>query len=225
MSKSYGNTIPLFAPREGAAKLINRDRDRLDAARGAQGAGGRRRSTRSTRCRDADETLRARRALPRGGIGWGDAKKAAVRAPRAQLAAARERYDDADGRPGADRRLLAAGAARARAPRGERRSRAPGDRHRALRLTAATGGVISGVARVPERLVLAVLERAPAAPDKERVGEPVQVLDGQLARRRAARAPTTIRSPRRVTVRPRWKYDDGQPPPGSTNDLARAGRR
>src|SRR5687767_12659854 len=42
-------------------------------------------------------------------------------------------------------------------------------------------------ARIPQRLVLAVLQRAPATPDEQRVGEPVQVVHVELADRLAAR--------------------------------------
>ena len=82
MSKSYDNTIPLFAPREQLKKLIFAHRHRLARA-------GRSRRTREDSAlfqlyqafADPEETAAMRQAFA-DGIAWGEAKAAPVRAHR-----------------------------------------------------------------------------------------------------------------------------------------------
>ncbi len=113
MSKSYDNTIPLFAPEQQLKKLVRRiptdstsvaepkDPDKslvfqLLAAFGAP-----------------DVVARSRRQLEAGGLGWGELKERLFEVLNAQIAPMRERYH-ALMEPGSDLDgVLAAGAEKA----------------------------------------------------------------------------------------------------------------
>jgi tryptophanyl-tRNA synthetase len=113
MSKSYDNTIPLFAPAEQVRKAIARivtDSSPPDAPKDP----------------DASTIFQIYRAIAtpaetdalaqrfRSGIGWGDAKKVLSERLERELAAPRTRYQELMADPARIDTLLAAGAARAR---------------------------------------------------------------------------------------------------------------
>ena len=113
MSKSYDNTIPLFAPAGQMKKAIARivtDSSPPDAPKDPEG------STifQIYRAIATPEETTALAQRFRSGIGWGDAKKALFERLEVELAGPRERYEVLMGDPARIDALLAAGAARAR---------------------------------------------------------------------------------------------------------------
>jgi tryptophanyl-tRNA synthetase len=113
MSKSYDNTIPLFAPAKQLKKIVNRivtDSTPPEAPKDPDA---------STifhiyRAIAAPAEIEALAARYRAGIGWGDAKGALFDVLDRVLAAPRARYDALMADPTAIDAHLAAGAARAR---------------------------------------------------------------------------------------------------------------
>lgn len=114
MSKSYGNTIPLFLPEKQLQKHINRiktnllepgePKDPADAT-----------VFQIWQAFATPEQTEAMRAAFAEGIAWGEAKKQLFDLVNAELGSARVRYEDLLARPGDIEAILRAGAARARA--------------------------------------------------------------------------------------------------------------
>ncbi len=114
MSKSYDNTIPLFAPRDQLKKLIYsivtdsrapgeaKDPDTSNVFQLYQAFAS------------VDETIALRRAFV-DGIAWGDAKQALFERIDAEVAPMRERYDTLIANPSGIERQLRDGAQRVRA--------------------------------------------------------------------------------------------------------------
>jgi tryptophanyl-tRNA synthetase len=113
MSKSYGNTIPLFAPAKQLRKIVGQivtDSSPPEAPKDPD-------ASLVHQIYSAVATPDEARALAdrlRAGIGWGDAKQALFERLDAELAAPRERYAHLMTDPVALDTLLAAGAQKAR---------------------------------------------------------------------------------------------------------------
>ena len=113
MSKSYDNTIPLFAPREQLRKLI------FSIVTDSRAPGEPKDTENSALFQlyqafaSADETVAMRRAFA-DGIAWGEAKQALFERIDAEVAPLRERYDALIADPAAIERQLRDGAARLR---------------------------------------------------------------------------------------------------------------
>jgi tryptophanyl-tRNA synthetase len=114
MSKSYDNTIPLFAPRPQLKKLI------ASIVTDSREPGEPKDAANSSVFQlyqafaDADETEAMRRAFA-DGIAWGDAKQALFERIDAEIAPLRERYEALIAQPQRIEALLRDGAARLRA--------------------------------------------------------------------------------------------------------------
>ena len=114
MSKSYGNTIPLFLPEKQLQKHINKIVTNL------QEPGEPKDPDTSTVFQiwkafaTAEQTAEMRQAYA-DGIGWGDAKKRLFSLINEEIAEARERYNDLLARPADIEAELQKGAAKARA--------------------------------------------------------------------------------------------------------------
>ncbi len=114
MSKSYGNTIPLFLPEKQLQKSINKivtnlqepgepkDPDSSTVFQIYQAFAG------------AEQTAQMRQAFAEG-IGWGDAKKRLFTLINEEIGEARERYNELLARPQDIEAVLQKGAAKARA--------------------------------------------------------------------------------------------------------------
>jgi tryptophanyl-tRNA synthetase len=92
MSKSYDNTIPLFAPREQLKKLIFSIVTDSRAPGEAKATEGSALFELYQAFANADETAAMRQAFA-GGIGWGDAKQKVFERIDAEVAPLRERYE------------------------------------------------------------------------------------------------------------------------------------
>jgi tryptophanyl-tRNA synthetase len=113
MSKSYDNTIPLFAPSKQLRKTIMKmvtDSTPPEAPKDPE-TSSIFQLYRAVASADEIEALRARYA---SGIGWGDAKQALFEVLDRQLTEPRARYDELMANPARIDDLLARGAARAR---------------------------------------------------------------------------------------------------------------
>ena len=114
MSKSYGNTIPLFLAEKQLKKHINKIKTNLLEP------GEAKEPDTSTVFQiwqafaTPEQTLSMREAFA-GGIGWGDAKKQLFELVNAELAEARERNNELMTRPADIEDILQAGAVKARA--------------------------------------------------------------------------------------------------------------
>jgi tryptophanyl-tRNA synthetase len=114
MSKSYDNTIPLFAPRDQLRKLIFSivtDSRSPDEAKDTEGSAL---FEIYQAFASADETAAMRRAYAEG-IAWGDAKQRLFERIDAELAPLRERYEALVARPADIEAVLRDGARRLRA--------------------------------------------------------------------------------------------------------------
>jgi tryptophanyl-tRNA synthetase len=114
MSKSYGNTIPLFLPEKKLQKHINKIKTNLlepgepkDPDTSAVFQIWKAFATQ-------EQTAEMRRAFEEG-IGWGDAKKKLFALINEEIAEARERYEDLLARPADIEAELQKGAEKARA--------------------------------------------------------------------------------------------------------------
>lgn len=113
MSKSYGNTIPLFLSEKQLQKHINKIRTNLLEP-------GQPKDPDSSavfqiwRAFASDEQTEAMRAEFANGIAWGEAKKRLFELVNAELAPARQRYEELMSTPGYVETVLQAGALRAR---------------------------------------------------------------------------------------------------------------
>lgn len=114
MSKSYGNTIPLFLPEKKLQKHINKIKTNLLEP------GEPKDPDTSTVFQiwqafaTAEQTAEMRQAFAEG-IGWGDAKKKLAALINAEIAEARDRYEDLLARPADIEAELQKGAEKARA--------------------------------------------------------------------------------------------------------------
>lgn len=114
MSKSYDNTIPLFAPQATLRKLIASIVTDSKAPGEAKDADGSNVFQLYRAFASAAETDAMRLEFERG-IGWGDAKQQLFERIDAEIAPLRERYQALIDDPGAIERLLRDGAERLRA--------------------------------------------------------------------------------------------------------------
>ncbi|MDH1900798.1 tryptophan--tRNA ligase [Comamonas aquatica] len=114
MSKSYDNTIPLFAPREQLKKLIGSivtDSRAPGEAKDTEGSA----LFQLYQAFSTPEDTAAMRQAFADGIGWGDAKQMLFERIDAELAPMRARYDDLMAHPEKVEAALQIGAERARA--------------------------------------------------------------------------------------------------------------
>jgi len=114
MSKSYGNTIPLFLPEKKLQKSINKIVTNLQEP-------GEPKDTETSAVfqiyqafANAEQTAEMRQAYA-DGIGWGDAKKRLFNLINEEIGEARERYNDLLSRPADIEDILQQGAQKARA--------------------------------------------------------------------------------------------------------------
>lgn len=114
MSKSYDNTIPMFAPREQLRKLIGAivtDSRLPGEAKDPQGSAL---FEIYQAFASADEAQAMRRAYANG-IAWGDAKQTVFERIEREIAPMRQAYEDLINNPAKIEGILQAGAAKARA--------------------------------------------------------------------------------------------------------------
>lgn len=113
MSKSYGNTIPLFLPEKQLKKHINKIKTNLLEPGEAKDPDS---STvfQVWQAFANEEQIAEMRDAFESGIGWGDAKSKLFELVNAELAEARERYHDLLARPVDIEAILQQGAAKAR---------------------------------------------------------------------------------------------------------------
>ncbi len=113
MSKSYGNTIPLFQTEKQLRKSINRIKTNLQEPGEPKDPDDATVFQVWAAFADADETARMRREFANG-IAWGEAKKQLFELVNAELAPARERYNALMDDPAYIESVLLKGAERAR---------------------------------------------------------------------------------------------------------------
>lgn len=113
MSKSYDNTIPLFAPREQLKKLIFSIVTDSRAPGEAKDTEGSALFQLYQAFASAEETAEMRAAFA-DGIGWGDAKQRLFERVDAEIAPLRERYEDLMAKPAVIEQQLLDGARTAR---------------------------------------------------------------------------------------------------------------
>ena len=114
MSKSYGNTIPLFLAEKQLKKHINKIKTNLLEPGEAKDPDTSTVFQIWQGFATPEQTLGMREAFA-GGIGWGDAKKQLFEKVNAELTEARERYNELMTRPADIEDILQTGAAKARA--------------------------------------------------------------------------------------------------------------
>ncbi|PFG53321.1 tryptophanyl-tRNA synthetase [Marinobacter sp. LV10R520-4] len=114
MSKSYGNTIPLFLAEKQLKKHINKIKTNLLEPGEAKDPDTSTVFQIWQAFATPEQTLNMREAFA-GGIGWGDAKKQLFELVNAELAEARELYNELMTRPADMEDILQAGAVKARA--------------------------------------------------------------------------------------------------------------
>ena len=114
MSKSYDNTIPLFAPRQHMRKLIASIVTDSRAPGEAKQAEGSHVFQLYQAFASIEETTAMRQAFA-DGIGWGDAKQKLFERVDAEVAPMRERYESLMARPAEVEAMLRDGARRLRA--------------------------------------------------------------------------------------------------------------
>ncbi|MEC8443324.1 MAG: tryptophan--tRNA ligase [Pseudomonadota bacterium] len=113
MSKSYGNTIPLFLPEKKLQKHINKIKTNLLEPGEAKDPDTSTVFQIWKAFANAEQTAEMRQAFA-DGIGWGDAKKKLFVLINEEIAEARERYEDLLSRPADIEAELQKGAAKAR---------------------------------------------------------------------------------------------------------------
>ncbi|QCO67029.1 tryptophan--tRNA ligase [Luteimonas yindakuii] len=113
MSKSYGNTIPLFVPREELRRLVFSIVTDSRAPGEPKDTGGSALFQLFQAFASADETAAFAQAYA-DGIGWGDAKQRLFERVDVELAPLRDRYDTLMARPGDIEDILRDGARRLR---------------------------------------------------------------------------------------------------------------
>jgi tryptophanyl-tRNA synthetase len=115
MSKSYGNTIPLFTPASDLHRLINRIPTDSTPVEDPKDPDSSSVFQILEQFAPADVAADIRKRLVAGGMGWGDLKQALFEALNARLGPLRERYEELMA-PGSELdAILASGAERARA--------------------------------------------------------------------------------------------------------------
>ena len=113
MSKSYGNTIPLFVPREELKKLVFSLLTDSRAPGEPKQVEGSALFQLYQAFASAEETAQMRQAFA-DGIGWGDAKQQLFERIDAEVAPMRERYEALMARPAEIEAILRAGAEKLR---------------------------------------------------------------------------------------------------------------
>jgi len=113
MSKSYNNTIPLFGTQKQLRKAINKIKTNLLEPGEPKDADDSTVFQIWAAFASPEETARMRREFENG-IAWGEAKKQLFELIDAELAPARERYDELMADPGHIETVLKRGAGRAR---------------------------------------------------------------------------------------------------------------
>ena len=113
MSKSYGNTIPLFVPREELKKLVFSLLTDSRAPGEPKQVEGSALFQLYQAFASAEETAQMRQAVA-DGIGWGDAKQQLFERIDAEVAPMRERYEALMARPAEIEAILRAGAEKLR---------------------------------------------------------------------------------------------------------------
>ena len=113
MSKSYDNTIPLFAPRAELKKAVSAITTDSRAPGEAKETEGSALFQLYQAFASAEETAQMRQAYAEG-IGWGDAKQKLFECIDAQISPMRERYEALIARPAEIESILRDGAARLR---------------------------------------------------------------------------------------------------------------
>ncbi|NML86701.1 tryptophan--tRNA ligase [Polaromonas sp.] len=114
MSKSYNNTIPLFAPRDQLSRLIAGIVTDSRTPREPKEVEGSALFQIYQAFASEPETTALRKAYA-DGIGWGDAKQLLFERIDREVAPMRQRYHELIGKPGSIETLLRAGAEKARA--------------------------------------------------------------------------------------------------------------
>lgn len=114
MSKSYGNTIPLFLPQKKLQKHINKIKTNLLEPGEAKNPDTSAVFQIWKAFATAEQTAEMRQAFA-DGIGWGDAKKKLFSLINEEIAESRERYEDLLARPADIEAELQKGAEKARA--------------------------------------------------------------------------------------------------------------
>jgi tryptophanyl-tRNA synthetase len=114
MSKSYGNTIPLFLPEKKLQKHINKIKTNLLEPGEAKDPDTSTVFQLWKAFANEQQTADMRQAFA-DGIGWGDAKKQLCALVNEEIAEARERYEDLMSRPSDIEAILQQGAEKARA--------------------------------------------------------------------------------------------------------------
>ena len=114
MSKSYGNTIPLFLPEKQLQKHINKIKTNL-LEPGVPKDPGDSTVFQVWQAFATPAQTAAMRQVFADGIAWGEAKKQLFELVNAELGSARERYEGFLARPAHIEAILQAGAAKARA--------------------------------------------------------------------------------------------------------------
>jgi tryptophanyl-tRNA synthetase len=114
MSKSYGNTIPLFAPEKELHKTIMRIVTNSQGVEEKKDPDASQIYAYYKLFAAPDEQAALASRLCAGGMGWGDAKEELFRVANRELAPKRQKYEDLMANPKALDEILAKGAERAR---------------------------------------------------------------------------------------------------------------
>jgi tryptophanyl-tRNA synthetase len=115
MSKSYGNTIPLFAPENQLKKLVRRIATDSTPVEDPKDPDSSSAFLIYEQFASPEQLADTRKRLEAGGMGWGDLKNELFEVINAQIGPLRARYEELMA-PGSDLDdLLEAGAVRARA--------------------------------------------------------------------------------------------------------------
>jgi tryptophanyl-tRNA synthetase len=114
MSKSYGNTIPLFAPEKQLRKLIMRIVTNSQGVEEPKDPEGSQIYLLYKLFADPDEQAALAARCRAGGMGWGEAKEELFRVANRELSPLRERFEALIADPAELDRILAQGAEKAR---------------------------------------------------------------------------------------------------------------
>jgi tryptophanyl-tRNA synthetase len=114
MSKSYGNTIPLFAPEKELHKTIMRIVTNSQGVEEKKDPDASQIYAYYKLFATPDEQAALASRLCAGGMGWGDAKEELFRVANRELAPKRQKYDELMANPKVLDEILAKGAERAR---------------------------------------------------------------------------------------------------------------
>jgi len=114
MSKSYGNTIPLFAPEKELHKTIMRIVTNSQGVEDKKDPDASQIYAYYKLFATPDEQVALASRLRAGGMGWGEAKEELFRVANRELAPKRQKYDELMANPKVLDEILAKGAERAR---------------------------------------------------------------------------------------------------------------